>query len=186
MGCERQSAAPDSERASERASEPAPEVASAPESGSARVPAGAIADQGEPAKLIEGGALAPADLRGQWVFVNYWAEWCRPCLVEIPELNAFDAEHDEVRVLGVNFDRVPPEEARAQARKLDIRFAVFAGAAPDWLPVRQPEVLPSTYVMNPRGERVAVLRGPQTTETLREVMRPPASEASAEDGGAGQ
>ena len=28
--------------------------------------------------------------RGQWVLVNYWAEWCKPCLEEIPELNELD------------------------------------------------------------------------------------------------
>lgn len=29
----------------------------------------------------------------EWLFINYWAEWCKPCLEEIPELNAFAREH---------------------------------------------------------------------------------------------
>src|SRR5690554_8199665 len=43
--------------------------------------------------------------RGQWVLVNYWAEWCKPCLEEIPELNELDKAPD-IAVLGVNFDGV--------------------------------------------------------------------------------
>lgn len=30
---------------------------------------------------------------GQWLLVNYWAEWCKPCLEEIPELGAFAGKH---------------------------------------------------------------------------------------------
>ncbi|AFP30362.1 TlpA family protein disulfide reductase [Marinobacter sp. BSs20148] len=32
----------------------------------------------------EGAPLVWSDLRGQWVLVNYWAEWCKPCLKEFP------------------------------------------------------------------------------------------------------
>ena len=44
--------------------------------------------------------------RGQWLYVNYWAEWCAPCLEEIPELNAFHRADNGAEVLGINFDQV--------------------------------------------------------------------------------
>jgi len=44
-----------------------------------------------------------ADYRGQWVVINYWAEWCKPCIKEIPELNGLD-RREGYRVLGANFD----------------------------------------------------------------------------------
>ena len=41
---------------------------------------------------------------GEWLFINYWAEWCKPCIEEIPQLNALDSTYDQVTVLGVNYD----------------------------------------------------------------------------------
>jgi len=54
--------------------------------------------------------LDPDTLKGRWVLINYWAEWCKPCLEEIPELNTFAEAHSEqVSVLGVNYDGVEGE-----------------------------------------------------------------------------
>ena len=25
------------------------------------------------------------DLKGKWTVINYWADWCPPCIKEIPE-----------------------------------------------------------------------------------------------------
>ena len=50
----------------------------------------------------DGTVLQWESLRGHWVLVNYWAEWCKPCLEEIPELNSIDTA-SAVVVLGVNF-----------------------------------------------------------------------------------
>ncbi len=124
----------------------------------------------EPLALLDGRRLAPADLRGRWLLVNYWAEWCRPCLAEIPELNQFHASRDDAVVLGVNFDRVAPEAAREQAEKLGIEFPVIAGSAPEWLPVEPPEVLPSTYVIDPAGRLATTLHGPQTERSLQRAI----------------
>ena len=28
------------------------------------------------------------DLSGKWTVINYWADWCPPCIKEMPELAA--------------------------------------------------------------------------------------------------
>ena len=45
-----------------------------------------------------------AALKGQWVVINYWARWCKPCVKEIPELNKLNQQHTDITVLGVNYD----------------------------------------------------------------------------------
>ena len=46
----------------------------------------------QPAELAGGGSIRFSDLTGQWVIINYWAEWCAPCRDEIPELNELYAQ----------------------------------------------------------------------------------------------
>jgi len=106
---------------------------------------------------------------GDWVLVNYWAEWCKPCIREVPELNNLDAEAG-ITVLGVNYDGVTGDALTAQIEALDITFAQLpADPAPE-LGIDRPQVLPTTVVIDPDGRRVATLVGPQTAESLREAM----------------
>lgn len=146
------------------AEEPAP-VADAPPP----APAPTAAPAAPAFDLLSGEQRTLADLRGSWLFVNYWAEWCAPCLEEIPELNALHGE-EGVYVLGINFDQLDAETMRPQVAQLGIGFPVAAADPTELLGLEMPEVLPSTFVFDPAGERVTVLRGPQTLEALHGVM----------------
>ena len=53
-----------------------------------------------PAGKPRGDGLQLDELRGQWVLINYWATWCKPCIQEIPELNALAQQYPGVTVLG--------------------------------------------------------------------------------------
>jgi Thiol-disulfide isomerase and thioredoxins len=111
--------------------------------------------------------------RGQWLFVNYWAEWCGPCLEEIPELNAFHGADNGAQVLGINFDQVGAEVMAQQASQLAIAFPLALGDPGALLGVSTPEVLPSTYVIDPEGTLRTVLVGPQDATSLAAAMANP-------------
>ncbi|MFI2810478.1 MULTISPECIES: TlpA disulfide reductase family protein [Microbulbifer] len=106
------------------------------------------------------------DTGGKVLLVNYWAEWCAPCREEIPELNRFDRAHDNVLVLGVNYDAPPAEQAREQAGKLGIEFPVLATDPAATWGQQRPSVLPSTLVIGSDGRWVTTLVGPQTEADL--------------------
>ena len=105
---------------------------------------------------------------GQWLLVNYWAEWCKPCLEEIPELTAFAARHAaDVGVVLVNFDGVSGEALQQQARALGIPPALLLDRDPGAeLGLARPQALPSTFVIGPDGAERPVLLGPQTVASL--------------------
>lgn len=113
--------------------------------------------------------LLEAQTRDQVVLINYWAEWCKPCLTEIPELNRFNRERSGVQVVGVNFDGVSGEALEALINKFSIEFPVLATDPAPGLGVPRPGVLPTTLVLNTRGEVVRTLLGPQTFESLDAV-----------------
>lgn len=125
------------------------------------------------ALLMLAGVLAcspgdPLQGDGRWTFVNYWAEWCKPCIREIPELNALHAE-DGFRVFGVNFDGAKGEELEGQEARLGVAFPTLAADPAARFGLARPEVLPTTLVLTPAGQLYRVLVGPQTADSLKSV-----------------
>ncbi|GGF58262.1 hypothetical protein GCM10011338_08160 [Alteromonas lipolytica] len=105
----------------------------------------------------------------KWTVVNFFAEWCLPCLREIPELNAFYAS-GEVRVLGVSFDELDNEQLLGVISRQQIAFPVVQSVAKSSLPVDMPIVLPTTYIVAPDGEVVTTIRGEVTRERLNTAL----------------
>ncbi len=119
-----------------------------------------------------GGTADPVDLdqlRGQWVVINYWAQWCKPCIREIPELNHLDRQYRHVTVLGVNYDGATGRELELQLEKLGIEFATLPGDPARQLGVPRPVVLPTTLILDQQGQLHATLVGPQTLESLAQA-----------------
>lgn len=106
------------------------------------------------------------ELRGRWVVINYWAEWCKPCIEEIPELNALHEAYDTVAVLGVNFDGATGADLEAQIQSLGVTFPTLEHDPSGQLGIPRPVALPTTLIVSPEGELKSTLLGPQTLESL--------------------
>jgi thiol-disulfide isomerase/thioredoxin len=104
------------------------------------------------------------------VLVNYWAKWCKPCIKEIPELNALDQGRDDVTVLGVNYDGLTGDALAAQLTELKVEFATLTADPATQLGTQRPVVLPTTFILDPEGALVSTLVGPQTLETLEQAL----------------
>jgi thiol-disulfide isomerase/thioredoxin len=118
-------------------------------------------------RLVVGGSHSFNNDSGQYTLVNYWAEWCQPCRVEVPELNELAAEHrDQLTILAVNFDNEQGPELLAQLQKIGIQFPSLAEDPRAKWGLERPQVLPETLIINSDGELVQRLIGPQTLESL--------------------
>lgn len=115
-----------------------------------------------------------ADARGKWLFINYWAEWCKPCLEEMPELNRFQREQrDRVTFLTVNYDGAQKDSLQQQIKKIGIELPVLLQDPAPMLKFARPDALPATFVFDPEGVLRYTLQGPQTAATLAAILEAP-------------
>ncbi len=111
-----------------------------------------------------------ADFSGKWLVINYWAEWCKPCIKEIPELNRFAASNKDVNVIGVNYDILPIEKEQAVIQQFNIQFPVARAFLHEHYGYPMPTALPATIVISPDGQVKKILLGPQTVESLSQSV----------------
>lgn len=115
-----------------------------------------------------GRKVTAEQLEGQWLVINYWAEWCAPCRTEIPELNRLSEQLTgrATQVLGVNFDALQGEALRQAADGFGIRFSVLAQDPAARYRLPRNEVLPVTYIIDSQGQVRERLVGEQTAAGL--------------------
>ena len=119
----------------------------------------------------QGQQLSWSELEGEYVIVNYFAEWCAPCLRELPELNEFYHQHgDKARLFGVSFDGLNNKQLAALQSEHGIEFPLVLNEPPAQLPFAQPKMLPATYIVTPAGEVKGPLLGEQTEASLLQAI----------------
>jgi thiol-disulfide isomerase/thioredoxin len=114
---------------------------------------------------INGRTLSTADWRGKVVLVNFWATWCGPCRVEIPDLIALQEKYrDQLVIVGISEEHPddPNHAGDAEDIALVKKFAAERSinyplvlATPD-LRKLFPEVmaLPTTFILDREGKLV--------------------------------
>ena len=116
-------------------------------------------------ELPEAG-LEIKDFSTEWLVVNYWASWCKPCIKEIPELNKLHQSRKEITVIGVNYDGLSGEELAIESSKLGINFPNLSSDPSSALGTNRPIVLPTTMIVDKNLKLRDKLTGPQTLESI--------------------
>ena len=109
-------------------------------------------------------------LDGNWIVINYWADWCAPCIKEIPELNEFADDNKDIFVFTFNFDQLDQEDLEPIAKKFNIQVPSLITHPRDIWGIQTPPAVPATFFINPNGELVLSLFRPQTKDALNNIL----------------
>lgn len=123
-------------------------------------------------ELHDGNLVQASAWQGKWVYINYWAEWCKPCAAEIPALNAFAKANPDVVMLGINFDKAQGVDLLRQVNLFHIDYGIVISDIQIAFPHPLPAGLPVTLVYEPSGKLLRTLSGPQTVDSLQAAMQP--------------
>jgi len=146
--------------------------------GGERIAVGEPAPDGPVERLDGSGQATLADHRGQWVLVNFWASWCKPCEDESPAIERYADEHrDELVVVGINTeDNSADATAFAEEYELSWELLKDTGERKEAWGVLG---LPESFLVDPDGNLALVYRGPIDDAFLEQNVTPRITGASA-------
>ncbi len=101
---------------------------------------------------LAGDPLTSAELRGKRIALNFWATWCGPCQLEVPELNRLFQENGAADVVVVGISDEPPETIRAFLATTPVDYPIVSiadAALPS--PYRDVFAYPTTFVVDRNG-----------------------------------
>jgi thiol-disulfide isomerase/thioredoxin len=119
------------------------------------------------ATMLNGSSMNLADLKGQYVVLDFWGSWCAPCLAEAPELKGLydkfhgktfqDAQGFEIVSVGIENGK-DRWEATIQKMNLNWQYHVSDFKNLD-SPIAQlygVRVIPTKFLLNTEGVIIGV------------------------------
>lgn len=116
-------------------------------------------------RTLDGRTMSSADWRGKVTIVNFWATWCGPCRVEIPDLIALQKKYgDYVQIVGISQDEAPPDVVQRFAADRHINYPIVMSTPELDKAFPAINALPTSYLIDREGRIVQKHIGMLTAE----------------------
>ena len=123
---------------------------------------------------LEGKAHMLSDFRGKPVLLNFWASWCGPCQMEMPDFQKFYESHgDKVNFIIVNHtdgQQETVESASAFIAEQGYTFPVYYDTDIDAAMKYGVSAVPVSYFLDADGYFVAWAQGALSADMLQQGM----------------
>jgi thiol-disulfide isomerase/thioredoxin len=116
--------------------------------------------------------IALRSYRGKVVLLNFWATWCLPCRGEIPALEELHGSHDgKVVVIGASvFSSARDTEAFFRDHR--VNYPMFYGSYALMEKYDRVATIPTTFVIDQKGEIAAKVVGARSREEYEDLVSP--------------
>ena len=120
-----------------------------------------------------GGRIRLKDLRGRVVVLNFWATWCVPCRVEIPDLNKLTDEFrgQDLTVIGISWDDTD-KQINAFQKQIKLNYKIVLGGESVEAKFGGVPDLPTTFIIDRTGHLRQKLVGAAEKSEFESVIRP--------------
>ena len=107
-----------------------------------------------------GSYVYPKDATGKVIFLNFWAEWCKECKIELPELEKIKNKYQgkSFELLAINTDRKQKVVDRF-LKKVKVDLMVLYDKKQELINKFQPVGIPASYIIKPDGKIESVHYG---------------------------
>ncbi|MCG3203724.1 MAG: Thiol-disulfide oxidoreductase ResA [Elusimicrobia bacterium] len=109
---------------------------------------------------LKGQKITLESLRGKVVFLDFWATWCGPCVISMPEVEKLGEEfrNQDVVILSVSVDANPNSVRRFLAeRKVSNRVVMAGNSGID--EKYQVSGIPAFYIIDKKGHVTKAWQG---------------------------
>ena len=109
---------------------------------------------------LSGESVSLDGFRGKIVFLIFWAAWCAPCRVELPELDRLYKKynHEGFEVIAISVD-ASESDVKNFLRKFPVRFPVLLDKQSDVNDAYRVSGLPTAFIIGKNGIIRHVHRG---------------------------
>ena len=123
---------------------------------------------------LAGNPIKLSDFRGKPVLLNFWASWCGPCQMEMPDFQEFYENYgDKVHFVIVNLtdgQQETVESASAFIAEKGYTFPVYYDTDIDAAMHYGVSAVPVSYFINAEGRFVAWAQGAMSADMLQQGM----------------
>ena len=122
---------------------------------------------------LKGEALSLTDLRGQVVLLDFWATWCGPCLVEMPNVKkTYEKYKDQkFQIIGISLDR-SEKPLEAYIEKEELGWLHYWDKSRKVSTLYKVRGIPSTFLIDGEGIiRKTNLRGHALEHAVADLVK---------------
>jgi peroxiredoxin len=113
---------------------------------------------------LDGHPISLADLKGQAVWINFFASWCPPCQSETPVLRDIADRYKDrgLKVVGISVQETSADDVRAYAERYQLDYTIGADLTGEVFRNYRLWGLPTQFFVGPDGVIRSVVLAPLT------------------------